>query len=188
LIEHFEEGRKVYIVMELLEGAYAPLRYPYVILLIIVGTFASGCYLVPCLLLLHIAAGGELLNALAECGAYTEKDAQSCFIQLLRVLKFLHSKGIIHRDLKLENLIRSQPGAQVDSDIKLIDFGMAKFASEPETEESVIGTPLYVSPEILMAASKDGRGINPYSFAVIPLRPFSLPDDNQQPLYLLRML
>ena len=110
-------------------------------------------------------SGGELLAALADVGAYTEEDAQSCFLRLLRVLKFIHSRGIIHRDLKLENLVMSQDGARVDS-IKLIDFGMAKYAAEPEKEQTVIGTPLYVSPEILVAASKDGNCKNPYSYAV----------------------
>ena len=109
--------------------------------------------------------GGELLAALADVGAYTEEDAQSCFLQILRVLTCIHSRGIIHRDLKLENLVMSQAGARVDC-IKLIDFGMAKYASDPEKEKTVIGTPLYVSPEILVAASKDGNCKNPYSYAV----------------------
>ena len=118
-----------------------------------------------------VSAGGELLSALADCGSYTEEDAQSCFIQLLQTLSYLHANGIIHRDLKLENLIMTKPGERVNF-IKLIDFGMAKFVWEPETDETVIGTPLYVSPEILSSASKQSEKVNPYTRAVSELAAF----------------
>jgi len=106
--------------------------------------------------------GGELLQSLVNRGTYTEEDAQACFLKLIKALEYIHGKGIVHRDIKLENLLLKDPN-DVNS-VKLIDFGMAKYVQTPELAPAVIGTPIYVAPEILEAATQPGR--NPFSTAV----------------------
>lgn len=59
----------------------------------------------------------------------------------------MHSKGIVHRDLKLENLLLKDKDDI--SSVKIIDFGLAKYVSTPETTQTVVGTPLYIAPEII---------------------------------------
>lgn len=110
--EYFEEGFRVYIIMEYLEG-------------------------------------GELLEALmnkGEEGRYTEEDARIIFRQIIDGVKFMHKKGIVHRDLKLENLLLSKPG-NIKA-LKIADFGLAKKIAQ-STLSTVCGTPHYVAPEII---------------------------------------
>lgn len=83
---------------------------------------------------------------------------QACFEKLALALAHIHAKGIVHRDIKLENLMLKEPG-DVTS-VQLIDFGMAKHVDIPELSTSVVGTPIYVAPEVLTAARQ--AGVNPY--------------------------
>ena len=56
----------------------------------------------------------------------------------------LHSKGIMHRDLKLENIMVDDRGY-----LKLIDYGLAKTVNDDELAMSYCGTPEYLAPEII---------------------------------------
>ena len=56
----------------------------------------------------------------------------------------LHKNGIMHRDVKLENIMVDENGF-----IKIIDYGIAKFLGEDEVATSICGTPLYMSPEMV---------------------------------------
>jgi len=92
------------------------------------------------------------------------KDVVTIFIQLLMTLEAVHAKGIIHRDIKPENIILST-GSGGRTDIKLIDFGVAKLVSptpgKPMDITStgvVVGTVWYASPEQVNGARDlDGR-------------------------------
>lgn len=68
-------------------------------------------------------------------------------LKLFSVVSYLHLKKIVHRDLKLENLLLTDKAA--DADIKLIDFGLSKKCKISEELHSKVGTPIYVSPEVI---------------------------------------
>lgn len=75
------------------------------------------------LLVLDYVSGGSLLSRLSSKGRFSEEDARPIFRSLLSGISFLHSAGIVHRDLKIENVL-------LDSSEKhsfLIDFGLANF-------------------------------------------------------------
>jgi len=82
----------------------------------------------------------------------TLKDVVSIFVQLLTTLEAVHAKGIIHRDIKPENIILST-GRNGGTDIKLIDFGVAKLVSpsvgraDITSTGVVVGTVWYAAPE-----------------------------------------
>ena len=71
----------------------------------------------------EICLGGELFDRLDEQPDYhyTEAECARLVKQMLSAVRYLHSKGIIHRDLKLENFLFSSTAT--DSELKMIDFG-----------------------------------------------------------------
>jgi len=97
-------------------------------------------------LVMEICHGGELFTQLEEQPDYhyTEQEAAKLIHQILTSVQYMHSKGIVHRDLKLENFLFST--SDPDAQLKLIDFGISKHLSKGLTE--VIGTPYTIAPEV----------------------------------------
>jgi len=96
-------------------------------------------------IVMELMEGGELYEEIVKRKSFTEKDASYIMFQLFSALEYLHEKEIVHRDLKLENLLLTKPGAL---DIKLADFGLSKVYNG-EAMQTACGTPYYVAPEIL---------------------------------------
>jgi len=104
-------------------------------------------------------------QALTQKGPYNESDARAVFKQLLDGLVYLHGKNIVHRDLKLENLMLSRAGSLTEG-LKIVDFGLARFGG-PFDDDDMCGTPLYVAPESVGAAGPNGtRGAAAVTVAV----------------------
>ncbi|TPX51472.1 hypothetical protein SeLEV6574_g00253 [Synchytrium endobioticum] len=75
----------------------------------------------------------------------SEMEARTVLSQITRGLLYLHANGIIHRDLKLSNLLLTDT-----FDVKIADFGLAVKLAEPDGEQKTMcGTPNYISPEIV---------------------------------------
>ncbi|KAJ9511424.1 hypothetical protein QJQ45_029916, partial [Haematococcus lacustris] len=88
--------------------------------------------------------GGELFHHLDLEGAFDENTAMFFAASVLLALEFLHTKNIVYRDLKPENLLLDSQGY-----IKVADFGFAKFIGEDKTF-TICGTPDYQAPEVIM--------------------------------------
>ena len=95
----------------------------------------------------ELASGGELLERVVEIGNFSESDARSVIYQVLKGMEYLHSKNIVHRDLKLENILLSDKSASAV--VKIADFGLARFFADDSQLRTICGSPLYVAPEIL---------------------------------------
>lgn len=93
--------------------------------------------------------GGELFDFIAEHTHFTEVHAASVMVDLLQALVYLHTKGIAHRDVKLENLLCANTTWPLN--VKLADFGFANYVSQgcEPTLSSFVGTPYYIAPEML---------------------------------------
>jgi len=90
--------------------------------------------------------GGELFDRIIEKKKFTEKDSADAAYQMLLALGYLHSHGVVHRDVKLENfLYESKDGDH----LKLIDFGFSKIWDASTKMKLSCGTLSYVSPEVL---------------------------------------
>lgn len=88
--------------------------------------------------------GITLREYLDNKGAISWKEACIYILQILRALEHAHSKGIIHRDIKPQNVMLMKNG-----DIKVTDFGIAKLPNSvsDNKDEKAIGTVYYISPE-----------------------------------------
>jgi len=97
----------------------------------------------------ELCVGGELFDRLDEQPDYHYSEAQCARLvkQMLCSVRYLHSKGIIHRDLKLENFLFSTEKA--DSELKMIDFGLSKHFQFGEVHHEAVGTPYTVAPEVI---------------------------------------
>ena len=94
----------------------------------------------------------ELSKRLYKRGMFSERDAAIIFQQILMALNYLHLKNIVHRDIKLENVLM-QTENQKDLTLKITDFGFSKIF-QPETGMTeILGSPLYMAPEILTKKS-----------------------------------
>eukprot|EP00752_Nemacystus_decipiens_P007342 g6568.t1 len=114
-------------------------------------------------LVLELVSGGELFEHLIRHGAYSEHTAAAILRDLAGALRFLHRKGIVHADLKPENLMLSSWDDD-DAKVKLVDFGCSCGAGlgfqELNRGDTVHGTPAYWPPELVQA---EDEGIS-YSF------------------------
>ena len=97
----------------------------------------------------ELCLGGELFDRLDEQPDYhyTEAECARLVKQMLCAVRYLHSKGIIHRDLKLENFLFSSTAQ--DSELKMIDFGLSKHFRYGEVQHEAVGTPYTVAPEVI---------------------------------------
>lgn len=97
--------------------------------------------------------GGTLLKLIAENGIGDESLIQQLLLQLVRGLAYLHDKGIVHGDVKPQNIFFDQKG-----NIRLGDFGAACNFREENVLKSLVGTPSYLAPECLLRNYVDTAG------------------------------
>jgi calcium/calmodulin-dependent protein kinase I len=108
--------------------------------------------------------GGQLLDRIAMKNTYTEFEARHTIKVLLNAVKHLHDHCIVHRDLKLENVLLSNKSDE-DSVIKIADFGFAvKAYGNVLTTEC--GSACYIAPEILEERPY-GKAVDMWSLGVI---------------------
>jgi serine/threonine protein kinase len=114
------------------------------------------------LFVIELSAGGDLLNYVRKRRQLKEDVAKSVFKQLIEGLRYCHSKSILHRDIKLDNILLS-----VDGEIKICDFGVSKLVRRGEKMTEQCGTPAYIAPEILLDKGYEGFMADIWSAGVV---------------------
>jgi serine/threonine-protein kinase Chk2 len=115
-------------------------------------------------IVLELATGGELFDRLVNTGPFKESEAKIVFRQMVEAVAYLHSQDIVHRDLKPENVLFVNKDTK-SLQVKIADFGLARFIQEKEFMTTLCGTPQYVAPEIVRYGNKTDNSLG-YSKAV----------------------
>lgn len=132
-----------------------------------------------CDMIMSYCSGGDLLMAATGCnGKLRMPLIQRLFTELVMAVQYLHENNVIHRDLKLENVLlkfpldviidmSDSPVYMKHNFIELADFGLCKKIEPGELCTARCGSEDYVSPEILMGVPYDGRLSDTWALGVI---------------------
>ncbi|KAL7316966.1 Serine/threonine-protein kinase, variant 2 [Mucor circinelloides] len=113
-------------------------------------------------LFMEYVNGGQLLDYIISHGKLKEKQARRFGRQILSALDYCHRNSIVHRDLKIENILISQAG-----NIKIIDFGLSNLFSPRSSLSTFCGSLYFAAPELLNAKAYTGPEVDVWSFGVV---------------------
>ncbi|KAI0378214.1 kinase-like protein [Hypomontagnella monticulosa] len=131
------------------------------------------------LLVLSYCPGGDLFDvATTYRDALTPLLLRRIFAELVGAVRYLHERRIVHRDIKLENVLVNIPPAELskpDQDwavypysvITLTDLGLSRRVADDEKLETRCGSDDYAAPEVILGQPYDGRAVDAWSLGVL---------------------
>ena len=144
--------KKILYETNLMRGLYHPSVTK------ILETFETDKYM---LIIMEYISGGNLQNFVKKRRKLCEKTARILFRQLIQGIKYIHSKGIVHRDIKLENIL-----LDLNNIVKICDFGVGKITQKGQKLLDQCGTPVYMAPEIIQGDGYEGFPVDIWSAGV----------------------
>uniref|UniRef100_A0A1B0DJE6 Uncharacterized protein n=1 Tax=Phlebotomus papatasi TaxID=29031 RepID=A0A1B0DJE6_PHLPP len=108
------------------------------------------------------ASRGEVFDHLVANGRMTEEEASRVFAQIVSAVDYCHRKGVVHRDLKAENVLLDN-----DMNIKLADFGFSNTFTDGVPLSTWCGSPPYAAPEVFQGLEYDGPKADIWSLGVV---------------------
>ncbi|KAK6893635.1 Fatty acyl-CoA synthetase and RNA processing-associated kinase 1 [Candida tropicalis] len=136
------------------------LNHPNIVNL--VEVMKSGKYIG---IVLEYASGGELFDYILQHKYLKENVAKKLFAQLVSGVDYMHAKGLIHRDLKLENLLLDK-----HKNVIISDFGFVNSYNRDKNDlmKTSCGSPCYAAPELVLSQTAyEGRKVDIWSLGVI---------------------
>jgi len=110
-------------------------------------------------MLMEYVIGGELFSQLRKVGRFSNDTARFYAAEIILAIEYLHSKNIVYRDMKPENLLIDREGH-----IKITDFGFAKVVEDRTW--TLCGTPEYLAPEIIQSKGH-GKGVDWWALGIL---------------------
>ncbi|XP_051176274.1 serine/threonine-protein kinase MARK2-like isoform X2 [Leptopilina boulardi] len=177
------ENRQKYVMKNLTREAkiLAMLHHPCIVRLYETIQCGTVYYIVT-----ELATGGDLCTHIKKqpLGRLDEFTAKLYARQLVDALEHMHCRGIVHRDLKMENIMLQ------DSQhlrIKIVDFGLSNICNNNELLKTHCGSPEYAAPELFIDGKKYGPEVDLWSLGVVfyvmvtGRLPFVSPQDGHTP-------
>ena len=104
------------------------------------------------LIIMEYINGGNLFSFVKKRRKLSEKTAKFLFRQIILGIKYIHEQNIVHRDIKLENLL-----IDLNNNVKICDFGIGrKLENKKQLLHDQCGTLMYMAPEILLSSKEKG--------------------------------
>lgn len=113
-------------------------------------------------LVFEYVQGRQLYDIIVGSGALDERHAQRYFRQLLSAIDYIHKNSIVHRDLKIENILIDE-----HDNVRLIDFGLSNFYDNKMLLNTFCGSLYFAAPELLSGQRYCGPEIDMWSLGVV---------------------
>lgn len=140
------------------EGALGRLLFhPHICRLYEMVTMSNHFYM-----LFEYVEGGQLLDYIVSHGSLNENFARKFARGIALALDYCHKNNVVHRDLKIENIMINQKG-----EIKIIDFGLSNLYTQNHLLKTYCGSLYFAAPELLSAKPYTGPEVDVWSFGVV---------------------
>nr|XP_057910181.1 NUAK family SNF1-like kinase 2 [Doryrhamphus excisus] len=113
-------------------------------------------------IVMEYASRGDLYDYICDRRTISERDSRHFFRQIVSAVHYCHQNRIVHRDLKLENILLDGNG-----NVKIADFGLSNLYHGDEYLQTFCGSPLYASPEIVNGRPYRGPEVDTWSLGVL---------------------
>lgn len=113
-------------------------------------------------IVMEYASQGDLYDYISERQRLSEQEARRFFRQIVSAVQYCHANGIVHRDLKLENILLDE-----SKNVKIADFGLSNIFHSDSYLQTYCGSPLYASPEIVNGRPYNGPEVDSWSLGVL---------------------
>ncbi|KAL1918687.1 uncharacterized protein VTP21DRAFT_2709 [Calcarisporiella thermophila] len=133
------------------------LEHPNIVRLLEILTTENYIYVVT-----EYCPNGELFDHLIDKGRVSERTAQRWFRQLCSAVKYCHELKVVHRDLKLENIL-----LDADMNLKLVDFSFSRECESRRMLDTFCGSVAYAAPEMIKGRKYSGPEADIWSLGVI---------------------